>query len=191
MSEHIDRYTLEAYVENDLLAVQRRMVEAHVTVCPACQARLAVAKQIPALLYGLPREQPAPDLAARINVAVTARRALTPARWTNGLVLGMFVVGLVLFALAAPQRSGWVQAASSVQLPTEQTLAAWLGELVANPIVILDSLTAFAEQALMSSVEEMNALLTLATALLAVASIAGLAQLLGEYPSAAAREARA
>jgi len=190
MSEHIDRYTLEAYVENDLPAAQRRIVEAHVTVCPICQPRLAAAKQIPALLYGLPSERPSPDLAASINAAVSAQRVPTSARWINVSVLAMFVVGFVLLALAAPQWSGWVQAASVVQPPTEQTVAAWLGQLAADPTVILDSLMALAEQAPTSSVEEMNVLLTLATALLAMASIAGLAQLLGERPSGSAREAR-
>jgi anti-sigma factor RsiW len=189
MSEHIDRYTLDAYVEQVLPAAERRTVEAHLTTCPACQSRLAAAKQIPALLYELPRETPAPNLGARITVAVV-RRASTTAQWMNGLVLAMFTAGLILFMLAAPQWSGWVQAAASAQLPTEQTVAAWLDELAADPTVILDSLMAFTEQALMSSVEEINVLLTLAAALLATASIAGLAQLLGERPSVAAHEAR-
>ncbi len=188
MSEHIDRYRLEAYVENDLPAAQRRIVEAHVTVCPVCQSRLAAAKQIPALLYGLPSERPSPDLVATINAAVSAQRVPATARWLNASVLAMFVVGFALLAMAAPQWSGWVQAASVVQLPTEQSAAAWLGQLAADPTVMWDSLMALAEQAPTSSVEGMNVLLTLATALLAMAGIAGLAQLLGEHPSVAARK---
>ena len=74
MSEHIDRFTLEAYVENVLPAMQRRG-EVHATTCPTCQARLANAKQMTALLYDLPRERPAPALAARINAAITGQRA--------------------------------------------------------------------------------------------------------------------
>jgi len=37
MSEHIDRFTLDAYVEQTLPSAERRTVEAHVTTCPACQ----------------------------------------------------------------------------------------------------------------------------------------------------------
>jgi anti-sigma factor RsiW len=183
MSEHIDRLTLEAYVEQALPAVQRREVEVHVTTCPTCQARLANAKQMTALLYELPREMPAPVLAARINAAITAQRAaqrsLAAARWMRVLVLVTFVVGLVLLALAAPQWSGWVQAAATAQLPTDQTALNWLAGLAADPALALDAVMTFAEQTLTGAADEMDVLLTLATVLLAAASLGGLAQLLG------------
>jgi anti-sigma factor RsiW len=183
MSEHIDRFTLEAYVENALPAVQRRGVEVHVTTCPTCQARLANAKQMTALLYELPREMPAPVLAARINMAITAQRAAqgapASARWMRWLVLVTFVVGLVLLALAAPRWSDWVQAAATAQLPTDQTVLNWLASLAADPALALDAVMSFAEQTLTGTAEEMGVLLTLATMLLAAASLGGLAQLLG------------
>ena len=191
MSEHIDRLTLEAYVENALPAVQRRGVEVHVTTCPTCQARLANAKQMTALLYELPREMPAPVLAARINAAITAQRAaqgaLAAARWMRWLVLVTFVVGLVLLALAAPRWSGWVQAAATAQLPTDQAVLNWLANAAADPALALDAVMTFAEQTLTGTAEEMGVLLTLATVLLAAASLGGLAQLLGgERPRMAA-----
>ena len=187
MSEHIDRFTLEAYVENELPAMQRRGVEVHVTTCPTCQARLANAKQMTALLYELPREMPAPVLAARINVAIAAQRAaqgaaqraLAAARWMRVLVLVTFAVGLVLLALAAPRWSGWVQAAATAQLPTDQITLTWLASLAADPALALDAVMTFAEQTLTGTAEEMDVLLTLATVLLAAASLGGLAQLLG------------
>ena len=183
MSEHIDRLTLEAYVENALPAMQRRGVEVHVTTCPTCQARLANAKQMTALLYELPREMPAPVLAARINAAITAQgaaqRSLAVARWMRLLVLVTFAVGLVLLALAAPQWINWVQAAATTQLPTDQAVLDWLANLAADPALALDAVMTFAEQTLTGTAEEMDVLLTLATVLLATASLGGLAQLLG------------
>jgi anti-sigma factor RsiW len=183
MSEHIDRFTLEAYVEQVLPAVQRRTVEAHLTSCSTCQARLANAKQIPALLYSLPRERPTPNLAARINAAIAVQHAPAKARWMRALVPAAFVVGLVLLALAAPQWSGWVLAASSAQLPTDQAVMTWLANLATDPAATLDTLLTFAEQMLTGPGEEMGALMTAATMLLASASVAWLAQLLGgEHP---------
>jgi len=192
MSEHIDRYTLDAYVEQVLPAVERRAVEAHVTTCPTCQSHLAAAKQIPAMLYNLPRETPGPELAARINMAIAAQRAPASAKWIPRLVLAMFAAGLGLLALAAPHWSGWAAvAAVAVQLPTEQAIVGWLGNFVADPGIALGAMTAFAGQTL-TGVEEMDMLFTLGTVILAAASIAGLAQLLGsERPRAATVEALA
>jgi len=191
MSEHIDRVTLEAYVENALPAMQRRGVEVHVTTCPTCQARLANAKQMTALLYELPREMPAPVLAARINAAITAQgaaqRSLAVARWMRLLVLATFVVGLVLLALAAPRWIGWVQAAATAQLPTDQAVLNWLANAAADPVLALDTVMTFVDQTLTGTADEMDVLLTLATVLLATASLGGLAQLLGgERPRMAA-----
>jgi anti-sigma factor RsiW len=191
MSEHIDRFTLEAYVEQALPAAQRRIVETHVTTCPTCQARLASAKQMTALLYELPRELPAPALAARINTMITAQAAAQHSRVTARrmqlVVFGTFVAGLVLLVLAAPQWSVWVQAAAAAQLPTDQVVLNWLAGAAANPVLALDAVIALAEQMLIGTAEEPSVLLTLATVLLAMASLGWLAQLLGgERPQMAA-----
>jgi hypothetical protein len=191
MSEHIDRYTLDAYVEQVLPAAERRAVEAHVTTCQKCQSRLAVAKQIPAMLYDLPREKPAPQLAARINAAIGAQRRPASAKWIPMLVLAMFAAGLGLLALSAPRWSGWAVAAATAQLPNDQAILDWLGNLIADPAIALDAVTAFAGQ-VFTGTEEMDVLVTLATVLLAAASIAGLVQLLGgERPLAAQARAQA
>ena len=182
MSEHIDRYTLDAYVEQILPAVERRAVESHVTTCPTCQARLAAAKQIPALLFEMPREKPTPELAARINAAVAARgtrRAPSSSKWMPMLVLVMFAAGLGLLALATPQWSGWVSAAATAQLPSEQTISTWLSSLVADPTIALDAMMTFLEQTVMGAADDVGLLITSATVLLAAASIAALVQLLG------------
>jgi anti-sigma factor RsiW len=192
MSEHIDRFTLDAYVEQVLPVAERRVVEAHITTCPTCQVRLAAAKQMPALLYQLPREKPAPDLAARINAVVVAQHIPATAHWMQMSVAAVFALGLVLFALAVPQWSAWVQAMTIAQLPTEQTVLIWLGSLLSDPVSSFDSLLSLAGQWLVDPVGEMNVLLTLAATLLAVASVAGLAQLLsGERPLATTVEGQA
>ena len=191
MSEHIDRRTLDAYVEQMLSTTERRTVEAHVTTCPTCQARLAAAKQIPAMLYDLPRERPAPELAARINATIVAQRTPASARWIPMLVLVMFAAGFILLALAAPQWRGWASVTANAQLPNEQAILGWLGSLVADPAIALETVMAFAEHTL-TGVEDMDVLFTLATVLLAAASIAGLVQLLGsEQPLAAKARAQA
>lgn len=182
MSEHIDRYTLDAYVEQILPAVERRAVESHVTTCPTCQARVAAAKQIPAFLFEMPREKPTPELAARINAAVAARgtrRASSSSKWMPMLVLVMFAAGLGLLALATPQWSGWVSAAATAQLPSEQTISTWLSSLVADPTIALDAMMTFLEQTVMGAADDVGLLITSATVLLAAASIAALVQLLG------------
>ena len=185
MSEHIDRYTLDAYVEQMLPAAECRAVEAHVATCQKCQSRLAAAKQIPAMLYDLPRERPAPELAARINAAISTQRRPASAKWIPMLVLAMFAAGLGLLALSAPSWSGWAVAAATAQLPNDQAVLDWLGSLVADPAIALDALTAFAGQ-VFTGAAEMDLLVTLATVLLAAASITGLVQLLGsERPLAA------
>ena len=191
MSEHIDRRTLDAYVEQMLPTTERRTLEAHITTCPACQARLAAAKQIPAMLYDLPRERPAPELAARINATIVAQRTPATAKWIPMLVLAMFAAGLGFLALAAPQWSGWASVAAAAQLPNEQAIMGWLGNLVAEPTLALETVTAFGEQTL-TGVAEMDVLFTLATVFLAAASIAGLVQLLGsEQPPVTTAKAQA
>ena len=187
MSEHVDRLTLEAYTDQALPAAQRQAVETHITECKVCQARLTSAQQMSVLLSRMPREMPTLGLAARINAAIAAQRAPATPRWMHALVPAVFTIGLVLLVLAAPRWVGWAQAATTAQLPTEQTLLAWLDNLVTDPASVLGELMLFAEQTLTNATEEIDVLLTLATALLASASLAGLAQLLGgERPRVAA-----
>jgi hypothetical protein len=80
-----------------------------------------------------------------------------------------------------------VQAAATAQLPTDQAVLNWLANAAADPVLALDAVMTFAEQTLTGTADEMGVLLTLATVLLAGASLGGLAQLLGgERPRMAA-----
>lgn len=185
MGEHIDCFTLDAYIEQTLSVGERRAVEAHITTCPMCQVRLANAKQMTALLYDLPREIPASSLAARINAVLAAQHIPAPPRWMQVLVPVAFTLGLVLLIMAAPRWQGWLETATG-QLPTGQTGLAWLTALLTNPAAILDSFWSFAEQLLMAPAGEMDVMLTSAMVVLTLASLAGLAQLLGsERPNIA------
>jgi anti-sigma factor RsiW len=183
MSEHIDRPTLEAYVEQELAAAERRAVEAHVTGCPACQARLAAAKQLPAWLYQLPRQAPAANLAARINAAVAALRAPVLPVWVRIVMPVSFALGLILLGMTAPHWSNWAQSLAMAQRP-DHALWAWLCHWLADPLTAWGTLAAGVEQALVGPAEEMDLLVTLAAVVLTVASVMGLAQLLsGERPT--------
>ncbi len=181
MSEHIDGFTLECYAEEGLPIAQQQIVDAHLAGCSICRARLDEAQQMANLLYRLPRTKPAGDLTARINAKLAAQTVpYTPkTHWMGVLVPVMFAAGLVLLALAVSQWGGAVQ---WVQLPTEQTTLAWLGNLALDPSALFDGLQMSAEQMLAEATVDWDALFTLSTILLAMASIAGLAQLLsGEW----------
>jgi anti-sigma factor RsiW len=183
MSEHIDRLTLDAYVEQELPAAERRVVEAHLTTCPTCQVRLATAKQIPALLVQMPREMSAPNLAARINLVVAAQRTQSAPQWTRVLLPAAFALGLILLIVTVPHWANWAQALATAQLPTAQTALAWLGRLIVEPSMIWDDVVVFLDQLTISSADEMDVLITLASLVLVVASVTALAQLLNDESS--------
>ena len=177
MSDHIDRLTLEAYADKLLPAAQRNVVETHVAECSDCQMRLASSQQMSAWLSRMPRERPAPNLSTRINAAIAAQRAPMAARWVRVLVTAAFAAGLALLALSTPEWSSWAQTAAA-QLPTGEAMTTWLVSLLTDPAAVLEPLVTLAEP-MLAGAAELGALLTLATVLLAVASTAWLAQLLG------------
>jgi len=184
MSEHLDRRMFEGYVEQSLSALDRRAVEAHVTTCPRCQAGLAAAKQVTALLYELPRERPAPDLAARIIAAVAPRRVPLTSPWLRALAPAAFALACVLLGVTWPQWGGWAQAVLA-QFPTAETALAWWWSALSDPAQAQDELTALFES--MFYTQESNVLFIVSMLLLALASVLGLAQLLGEPPQSTAR----
>jgi hypothetical protein len=184
MSEHLDRRMLEAYVEQSLSALDRRAVEAHVTTCPRCQAGLAAAKQLTALLYDLPRERPAADLTTRIAAAVAAGRVPLTSPWLRALAPAAFALACVLLSATWPQWGGWAQAVLA-QVPTAETALAWWWSVLSDPALALDEMATLFEA--MVYTQESNVLFIVSMLLLALASVSGLAQLLGEPPQSAAR----
>jgi anti-sigma factor RsiW len=177
MSEHIDRLSLEACAEELAPAARRQAVEAHIAECQVCRAHLAGARQMSALLRRLPRETPAPYLAAQINATIAARRTPVIARWARMLVPAMFVIGLALVMSLAPRWGGWAYMTGS-ELPTGEAMTAWLVNVMMDPATALESFIMSAESILVGPAE-LDVALTLATVLLALASVAWLAQLLG------------
>jgi VanZ family protein len=89
----------------------------------------------------------------------------------------MFVIGLALVMSLAPRWGGWAQMAGS-ELPTGEAMAAWLANVLMDPAMALESFILSAES-ILAGPAELDVALTLATVLLALASVAWLAQLLG------------
>lgn len=107
------RTKLDGYVENELAADERAAVEHHLETCAACQQKLASLQQMTALLYQIPAETPAPDLAGRIMAAVEARAQRGP-RYRPGLHtaavgLGLLFSAYLLLALGYQTLLAWQQ----------------------------------------------------------------------------------
>lgn len=89
---------LDLYVEGELSPDERRGVETHLRSCPACRRRLANLEQMVTLLHTLPREEPMPELTARILARLEERPrqravAVRPAlAWAALLSLGVALV---------------------------------------------------------------------------------------------------
>jgi anti-sigma factor RsiW len=81
MNSHLTTHEIEQHLENELDPVRHAEVELHLAACAACRARVAQDARMNLALRALPREQPARDLAARIETRVAqeqARRARLP-----------------------------------------------------------------------------------------------------------------
>jgi CheY-like chemotaxis protein len=119
-------------------------------------------------------------LLARIRATFAALVASVAARWRQIWVPTMFALGVLLLVLAAPHWTGWVQALATYELPTEDLVGGWLTHLLFDPVTTFNSLLSGAAQTWLNPAGQMDGLVTLAIIVLAVASVAGLAQLLGD-----------
>ena len=119
-------------------------------------------------------------LLARIGATFATLVASVAARWRQIWVLGMFALGGLLLVLAAPHWTGWVQALATYELPTEDMVGGWLTNLLFDPVTTFNSLLSGAVQTWLNPAGQMDVLVTVAIIVLAVASVAGLAQLLGD-----------
>ena len=117
-------------------------------------------------------------LLARVKAAIAAHLAPVAARWRQVWVPAMFALGVLLLALAAPQWIGWVQNVAASELPGEETVRGWLTNLLFDPVTAFNSLFSGAVSTWLNPGGQIGALVTLAIIVLAVASAAGLAQLL-------------
>jgi hypothetical protein len=119
------------------------------------------------------------NILARIQVASADPLAPTAARWRRVWVPVAFAVGALLLALAAPQWMRGVQAIAAYELPTAGTVWGWLTGVLFDPVTTVNPLLAQVTQTWLYTGGPMNVMTTLGTIMLAVASVAGLGQLLG------------
>ena len=118
------------------------------------------------------------DILARIKAAAADRLAPSAVRWRQVWVPVAFAVGALLLALAAPQWMRGVQLAIH-ELPTTEMVWNWLSEVLFDPVTTLNPLLAQVTQTWLYTGGPMDAMTTLGVIVLAVASVAGLGQLLG------------
>ena len=119
------------------------------------------------------------DILARIKAAAADRLAPSAVRWRQVWVPVAFAVGALLLALAAPQWMRGMQAVATYELPTADTVWGWLTDVLFGPVTTVDPLLSQAAQTWLNPGGPMDATTTLGTIMLAVASVAGLGQLLG------------
>jgi len=107
---HVDDGTLHAYLDGELLPVERARLEAHVAECPACRTRLeeerALVERASSLLgLAQPPERAVPPL-HQLRPPRLAWRLRVPIAWAASVVLalglGYYVRGAML-ARVAPQ----------------------------------------------------------------------------------------
>ena len=117
---------------------------------------------------------------ARIKANLAAQRALATARWRQVWVPALFALGVLLLVLAAPHWTGWAQALVAYELPAEDMVWNWLTHLMFDPATIFNSLLSQTVPAWLNPSGQVDMLTTLGIIVLAVTSVAGLAQLLGD-----------
>jgi hypothetical protein len=116
----------------------------------------------------------------RIKNIFAASVTFAAARWKLIWIPALFAVGVVLLMLAAPHWTGWVQALATYELPAEDVVGGWLAHLLFDPAATFNSLLAGTAQTWLNPAGQIDALVTLAIIVLAVASVAGLMQLLDD-----------
>ena len=101
MMDHFSEDTLNEYLDGALEGGLRRQVEAHLTGCGACQARLTALDRVGAALAGLPEQPPVHDLAPAIMKRLVRRPSI--GRLALAFQTG-FVIALAL--MSAPWLAG-------------------------------------------------------------------------------------
>lgn len=150
---HVDDLTLNDYLDSALTTEHRADIEAHLTSCLACAARLAEQRALFAALATLPDEPLERDLTRPVLTVLRPYRTTLPVvvRWAlviqGGLALVfMLVAVLVLFYTITPPDSFINPAVDSLTHVTESLTARWQATWESAQIVITstrDSAQAF------------------------------------------------
>ena len=117
---------------------------------------------------------------ARIKANLAAQRALATARWRQVWAPAIFALGVLLLVLAAPRWMRWTQDVMTYQLPTEEMVWNWLTKLAFDPTGTSASLLSRTVKTWLNPGGQTDVTMTLGIIMLAVASVAGLVQLLGD-----------
>lgn len=91
MSEHPNNETFQAYLDGELTQSEHGVVEAHLRVCPTCEAELTQLRSLFHSIESLPSEPLATDLVPGIMVAIQPR-----ARWLPAIAVGELVAAAAL-----------------------------------------------------------------------------------------------
>jgi len=178
MTDHPPLALLEAYADGQLTAMARRQLEAHLVGCSQCRDHLAQSQQLGRWLRHLAPEIPAADLAFRIQAAVAERRQRSRPGWLRPrwLVPACAGLGGVLIFLALPE----IGASLSNVLTALETnsLSISVESLLGAPWEALVSLITTGWNWQSALAESTSLILVLGMALLTLAALGGLAQLL-------------
>lgn len=117
---------------------------------------------------------------AHVKAAGANQLASAAARWRQIWVPAAFAVGVLLLVLAALRWMRGTQDFMTYQLPTEEMVWNWLTRLVFDPTRTFASLLSQTVQTWLNPSGQTDVPMTLGIIVLAVASVAGLAQLLGD-----------
>ncbi|MEE9216350.1 MAG: zf-HC2 domain-containing protein [Anaerolineales bacterium] len=91
MSEHLNNETFHGYLDGELTQSERREVEAHLRVCPTCEAEMTQLRSLFHSIESLPSEPLAIDLVPGVMAAVQPR-----ARWLPSFAVGELVAAAAL-----------------------------------------------------------------------------------------------
>lgn len=99
---------LPAYAAGKLTASERSAVDAHVRGCDGCMSELRSMERLEALLLGLPKLEPSPDLRSRFANRLAAEIDAEAARSERGGVFRWLMRPWLIPALATPAVALWV-----------------------------------------------------------------------------------
>ncbi len=91
MSEHPNNETFQGYLDNELTQPERRQVEAHLRLCPTCEAELTQMRSLFHSIESIASENLAADLVPGVMAAVQPR-----ANWLPTIAVGELVAAAAL-----------------------------------------------------------------------------------------------
>jgi anti-sigma factor RsiW len=98
MSEHPNNEIFQAYLDGELTQSEHDVVDAHLRVCPTCEAELSQLRSLFRSIESLPSERLATDLAPSVMAAIQPRASWLPSTAVGELVAATaFTLALVLW----------------------------------------------------------------------------------------------